>query len=945
MLDSESNPPPNGGRSLHVGAYPLSRSPHPYHRRQLDRSSGTDSTDNPDSLSPPLVIPEVRSTVAAERTSDRSRHRWSRSPSDSGTEADDESHALLKGLPAPPVRPRKGLREAHGSDAESIISPLPTPSLLGENNRSFSVLFGGGASGGSEVTGDEKAEARRAATTIQKRRRGEFLRRVVELSLLLGIGFVVFRRSGASQKAFQWRTGMLECALLTDWETDGRLQKEIYVYVSLLSTLMLLYPIRLLIKTAKPGLAFWNNALGRIRVPSGFDPAPLMYPPLIPFIIALSLCPSTPKSLLANIILGISSLPAQLIPDGEQGGQYSSMHWLLAVVPLMAHDLKPSHISSQVPQASFKTASAEIRTHGETLIILYPLHLSLVKILQYLTTTSLLTAELQLLSIALINILLFSSSPQSQILNSLLWVGGLSVLVLCGEVFRWSLALARIPKWRFRRAGQVVRARNRFLGTLPISPKSLSSAFGPFSTQANISDSDADEDGPPGLGLKFRSNSANLKQVDLARLIYEGTANKLGGTTLSKDRTADDGHEMPAGHRRRHTLPASNPQLHTGPAPNKNVTSKYSRSKGSVVNAYLSLTPWEAASRKWLYAAYIYIVMLVIIFIGVRRVVAINALEGREPVGWAIGYLFGEVGMMRTLILQWGLESWIPLAQTTVNPPVRLRELGWIERIREDNLGLANTRLLLCFYCAAVLAAGLAVVLRLSTVFEVDTRRKVFHGIMVVMFLPVTFIDPTFASLALSLILAIFLLLDLLRASQLPPVSRPLANFLAPYVDGRDLRGPVVISHIFLLIGCAIPLWLSLAGHERLSVNPWIGWEVGSRDLGMVAGIVCVGMGDAAASLVGRRMGRHKWLWSGGKSIEGSAAFAVAVGLGLTFAHLWLSLGGWQGAGDDEWSRRLGKLCLASCGASLTEAVLTGGNDNVIVPVVLWLWIKGLDLR
>jgi dolichol kinase len=38
------------------------------------------------------------------------------------------------------------------------------------------------------------------------------------------------------------------------------------------------------------------------------------------------------------------------------------------------------------------------------------------------------------------------------------------------------------------------------------------------------------------------------------------------------------------------------------------------------------------------------------------------------------------------------------------------------------------------------------------------------------------------------------------------------------------------------------------------------------------------------------------------------------------------------------------KAGLAAGLASLTEAVLTGGNDNVVVPVVLWLCVKGLRI-
>lgn len=112
----------------------------------------------------------------------------------------------------------------------------------------------------------------------------------------------------------------------------------------------------------------------------------------------------------------------------------------------------------------------------------------------------------------------------------------------------------------------------------------------------------------------------------------------------------------------------------------------------------------------------------------------------------------------------------------------------------------------------------------------------------------------------------------------------------------------------------------------------------------MVSGVICVGLGDAAASLVGRRWGRHKWFWSGGKSIEGSVAFATAVALALSAAKAWLRIGGWVGNNNDAWVQTAWKAVVAATMASLTEAVLTGGNDNVVVPVVLWLCVRGLDI-
>lgn len=120
----------------------------------------------------------------------------------------------------------------------------------------------------------------------------------------------------------------------------------------------------------------------------------------------------------------------------------------------------------------------------------------------------------------------------------------------------------------------------------------------------------------------------------------------------------------------------------------------------------------------------------------------------------------------------------------------------------------------------------------------------------------------------------------------------------------------------------------------------------------MISGVVCVGMGDAAASLFGRRYGRRRWCWSGGKSLEGSLAFTLAVILGLVVAKIWLSCffftaeRGKECGSSRGWSMVTvgGKMTVAAAGASLTEAVLTGGNDNVIVPVILWLLVRGLGI-
>jgi dolichol kinase len=546
----------------------------------------------------------------------------------------------------------------------------------------------------------------------------------------------------------------------------------------------------------------------------------------------------------------------------------------------------------------------------------------------------------------LIDLLLLAASPQAIILKALLWGGGIGMLVSCGHVLRWGVALARVPKWRFRRPGDTTTPTDgkgfNFVGkafSLGMLGKSI------FAKDIFNSGSSSDEEWFEGRAdtttLKLNAHSSTFSddssfpQGSTSAVEPKSPPNFSNGSIKSQDNHSQN-------QNRRHTLPSFNDL--PSRSGKKTPSGRRKRATSSSVQAFFALTQGQATVRKWLYAAYVYFCVLAIILVGIREYVGRFALHGNEPVGWALGYLFGDLPWFRMEVITANLQRWICLPPRSNSLHEESCHMGWVQHLRHASFGEANTRLILSAYWLAIIVVGLAIVFRLSSIYEVDTRRKVFHFMMVAMLLPSTFVDPTYAALALILMLAIFLLLDLFRASQLPPLSKHLAYFLTPYVDGRDLKGPVVISHIFLLIGCAIPLWLSLASLPRIGKDHLVGWEVPTREVSMVSGVICVGMGDAAASLIGRRYGRRKWAWGGGKSIEGSVAFATAVGLALILAKAWLRIGGWPANNDDSWFMTFGKAGVAAWVGSLTEAVLTGGNDNVVVPVVLWLCVKGLDI-
>ena len=929
----------------------LSRSPHPYHRRPLRR----ETIDCGPLLGPPNAKEQAQGKQSpgvwtnnrhSVYRSDSSKFLYGRqrttssSPSESGTEADDEGGGLLKGLPAPPLKPHKGLKEHVGDRAFSTSSPLLTPSH-DENDRyvlQSELLESQDRKGRNSAKEDELRSIRKR---LAQKKRGELRRRVVEVVLMLTVGSI-------SYSSMQLHTIMggdrLEAG---DHLGDRTLQmkipfEQLQIYGLILGTIYGSHLLRL--SWGYFGRSASLDFLDTIHKAASLDPAPFLYPIMIPTSVAFSMFSMRSRFLLPNLVLGICSIPPSMVLFSSYSP--TLLQPFLSLLPFLLADRPYAHRAGD--QRFFSSSFSSIRTEKEAFTLLPFIHQSLVPSIHFLTTTSLLPAELQLLATSLINLLILSESPQATILKALLWIGGVSLYVTCRHVVRWTVAISRIPSWRFRQSYHPSLKRATLL-------TAIDDCFGGHLGRWSRFPQDESSDEEDKMNALSGRRRKHLPAISVSTFLKSnesalGLRKVLTNATVDPERpnaaqlnggVGPPGWQQPR--QRRHTLPTSlqGPSDHRELVTNNSSSQHRAKSsKNTRPTLFLSLSRAQADVLRWIYASYVYIVVLVVIALPVHWYIQIRAVSGHEPVGWALGYLFGDLPAFRLQTVMWNLESWVCLPPR--KGPTSSRALA--ERIFVDYLGAANTRLLISAYCVMVITLGLIAVFSLSPVAEVDTRRKVFHGMMVAMFLPAIFVDPTFAALALELILAIFLLLDLFRSSQLPPVSKPLTHFLAPYVDGRDHRGPVIVSHIFLLIGCSIPLWLSLVTTERTGSGAFQGWDVATRDLSMIAGVVCVGMGDAAASLFGRRYGRHRWPWSGGKSIEGSAAFALAVILGLVMARLWLLVGGWKGDSGDSWLLTLGKALIAASGASLTEAVLTGGNDNVIVPVILWLLVRGLAM-
>ena len=948
FLEEDDDPKPK---------FRLARSPHPYYRQSIDISkerisNGFRPKTRPAAPSPlsPIVAPSGTNIYGDGLeyfdTDSRKRRKVSASPSGSGTEADDERGSLLKGLPAPPTRPRKGLKASGHLSTSATQSPLLTPSCIDTEERKVAdERYFKTREGSQETVALRYDEVQKVREKLTRRRRAELLRRISESVCIIIVGYISLYGTHTDntvpwhvKRGFTLPNSRLEFAYSPP--------TAVVSLIALVAGIYAIYPIRLLWHLFNAS----SETLGieRFQIPAGFDPAPLLYPVLLPLFAVISLSSKVDEFLLPNVILSISSIPPALIPLNDHACK--SVQWTLSIIPLFlsASLFEPCRDMIQ-PSPAAVNCTLQI-VMSEYLVLLPLLHQTLLPTLGFMTTTSLLPAELQLLSVALINLLTLSTSPQAIILKALLWIGPLSILLAGRHVLKWSVAIARVPSWRFR-PSRTQFHQNGYL--LPAIDDYLGGRLTAWGLLKDPNDSSEDDD---ILVPRIRHvPEKSIKFDDLQAAWSLKPAQPLDSSTNNVAVDDDDHFDvrnqqgvpmtsvLESNRVRRHTLPSC---IELPPTrlefPNaKNNAQGRPRPRSKRPNSFLALTIAQAQVLKRLYASYVYVLVIATVALPIKLYISHASLHGNEPVGWALGYLFGDLPSFRLWTHLWRLERWICL------PPREGEEqastIGWADGVRQD-WGAANTRLIISAYCITIIAIGMFIVLRLSSVAEVDTRRKVFHGMMVAMFLPTIFIDPAFAALSLTLVLAVFLLLDLFRASQLPPLSKPLTYFLAPYVDGRDHRGPVIVSHIFLLIGCAIPLWMSLAATGRTGTAAFEGWDVATRDLSMISGVVCVGMGDAAASLIGRRYGRRKWAWSGGKSVEGSLAFALAVVVGLCISRLWLLTGGWVGDRGDRWGVTLAKAAVAAIGTSFTEAVLTGGNDNVVVPIILWLLVRGLNM-
>ncbi|KAK3022863.1 hypothetical protein RJ639_046050 [Escallonia herrerae] len=225
-------------------------------------------------------------------------------------------------------------------------------------------------------------------------------------------------------------------------------------------------------------------------------------------------------------------------------------------------------------------------------------------------------------------------------------------------------------------------------------------------------------------------------------------------------------------------------------------------------------------------------------------------------------------------------------------------------------------RISLCMYWVAVICVSVLRFYNISKNSKIERilLRKYYHLMAVLMFVPALIFQPKFLDLAFGAALAVFLVLEIIRVWRIWPLGHLVNQFMNAFTDHRD-SDLLIVSHFSLLLGCALPIWMSSGFNDR--------------PLAPFAGILSLGIGDTMASMVGHKYGVLRWSKTGKKTIEGTAAgitsvlaacsvlLPVLATTGYIFTQHWLS------------------LFLAVTVSGLLEAY-TAQLDNAFIPLVFY---------
>lgn len=222
----------------------------------------------------------------------------------------------------------------------------------------------------------------------------------------------------------------------------------------------------------------------------------------------------------------------------------------------------------------------------------------------------------------------------------------------------------------------------------------------------------------------------------------------------------------------------------------------------------------------------------------------------------------------------------------------------------------------------AALAVVIPVVFVAAPSFSLNLRRKVWHLLILGMVAYPAYVhQPQFTVIALLGSAVVFVVAEIVRFNRFTVIGQWLSQSLLRFQDFKDLKGPLNVSYIYLIAGVTLPMVFDYCVDRQVTIEAYLG-------------LIALGLGDLAASIVGKRFGSVKWK-GGPKSVQGTVAFVA-----ITFAGLFLVDQFCLEAIVPDWE----PVFVGCLIGGILEGVCTL-NDNLVIPCMMMIALRALEKR
>lgn len=206
-------------------------------------------------------------------------------------------------------------------------------------------------------------------------------------------------------------------------------------------------------------------------------------------------------------------------------------------------------------------------------------------------------------------------------------------------------------------------------------------------------------------------------------------------------------------------------------------------------------------------------------------------------------------------------------------------------------------------------------------------RRKIWHFFIVLIILPALNnaeeSSSEFLKIVLTIIIHLFLIVELARFLNIPPLGPQINSLFENFQDFRDLQGPIVISYLYLIFGISAPIYMDNSA----------------------IGLIALGLGDSMASIIGKKVSatdHDNWLlnilklkwFDTKKTVAGTFAFVVSC---FSVCIILKQFTNRNLFSNDS----IGSILICCIFGGIFEAI-SDLNDNILIPCLMTITIKML---